>query len=227
MEENLMNEEMNENSLNAVLSKTFLWMFIGLLISAGVAWFTYDTGLFADIVVNGYFNTLLLLEVGVVLLFSFLLRKIPANVAAAMFFGYSFLNGLTLSVIFAVYEISSIATVFVAAAVIFGALALIGKNVKKDLSGFGIYLMVFLLVGIILTLINMFVLESEGLAIALDWGILIVFFGITIYDINKIKRYIATNAIASDKIHIYSAMELYLDFINIFLRLLSLFGKRK
>lgn len=135
-------------------------------------------------------------------------------------------NGVTLAVIFAVFELSSIITLFIASAVIYAILAIIGYKTNADLSSWSPYITVFLIVGIVLSIINLF-LESSLLDIGLDWFILILFMGITIYDINKMKLLAEDPNLNNEKIHIYCAMQLYLDFINIFLRILSIFGKRR
>lgn len=137
------------------------------------------------------------------------------------------INGVTLSVIFVVYELSSIVSVFVISAIVFGILGFIGYKTNKNLSSWGTYIIVFLIAGIVLSLLNLIVFRSSVLDIAIDWLILILFCGATIYDINKMKLLQESADINQDKIHIYCAMQLYLDFINIFLRILSLFGKSK
>ncbi len=137
------------------------------------------------------------------------------------------INGITLSAVFVVYELSSIVSVFVISAIVFGILGFIGYKTNRDLSSWGTYIIVFLIAGIVLSLLNLIVFRSSVLDIAIDWLILILFCGATIYDINKIKVLQESDDINQDKIHIYCAMQLYLDFINIFLRILSLFGKSK
>ena len=137
------------------------------------------------------------------------------------------INGVTLSVVFVVYELSSIVSVFIISALVFGILGFIGYKTNIDLNSWGTYIIVFLIAGIVLSLLNLIVFRSSVLDIAIDWLILILFCGATIYDINKIKVLQESADINQDKIHIYCAMQLYLDFINIFLRILSLFGKSK
>lgn len=137
------------------------------------------------------------------------------------------INGVTLSVVFVVYELSSIVSVFIISALVFGILGFIGYKTNRDLNSWGTYIIVFLIAGIVLSLLNLIVFRSSVLDIAIDWLILILFCGATIYDINKIKVLQESADINQDKIHIYCAMQLYLDFINIFLRILSIFGKRK
>ena len=137
------------------------------------------------------------------------------------------INGVTLSVVFVVYELSSIVSVFIISALVFGILGFIGYKTNRDLNSWGTYIIAFLIAGIVLSLLNLIVFRSSVLDIAIDWLILILFCGATIYDINKIKVLQESADINQDKIHIYCAMQLYLDFINIFLRILSLFGKSK
>ena len=130
------------------------------------------------------------------------------------------INGVTLSVVFVVYELSSIVSVFIISALVFGILGFIGYKTNRDLNSWGTYIIVFLIAGIVLSLLNLIVFRSSVLDIAIDWLILILFCGATIYDINKIKVLQESADINQDKIHIYCAMQLYLDFINIFLRIL-------
>ena len=218
------NEIVTENKL---YGKTFFWMFLGLLGSAIIAYYTYASGLFVNIVMEGYFYTLLIIELVAVFLFSLLFRKLPATVVGILYFVYAMLNGVTLSVIFAVFELSSIIYLFVISAFIFAVLALIGYKTNKDLSSWSPYITVFLIAGIVLSFINLFIIKSSMLDLAIDWLILALFCGITIYDINKIKMLQQVPEINQEKIYVYCAMQLYLDFINIFLRILSIFGKRR
>ena len=137
------------------------------------------------------------------------------------------INGVTLSVVFVVYELSSIVSVFIISALVFGILGFIGYKTNRDLNSWGTYIIVFLIAGIVLSLLNLIVFRSSVLDIAIDWLILILFCGATIYDINKIKVLQESADINQDKIHIYCAMQLYLDFIDIFLKLLRLFGRSR
>ena len=201
-------------------------MFLGLLGTAIVAWYTYSSGLFIDIIFKGYFNILLIAELVVVVLFSLLFKKLPPTIVGILYFVYAMINGVSLSVIFVVFELNSIVWLFVASALLFGGMALYGYKTNKDLSNWKTLLFGVLIVGIILSLINLF-LGNSTLDIVLDWVILFVFFGITAYDMNKIKALQYEAGLDQNKLHIYGAMELYLDFINIFLRILSIFGKRR
>lgn len=201
-------------------------MFLGLLGSGLVAWYTYSSGLFFKIMINDYFSILLIVELAVVILFSLLFRKLPPIIVAILYFVYSMINGVSLAVIFLAFQLSSIVWLFIASSVLFGGMALFGYITKKDLSNWRILLLSILIVGLILSVINIFAGNST-LDIVLDWVILFVFFGITAYDMNKIKQLQYDESLDKSKLHIYGAMELYLDFINIFLRVLSIFGKRR
>ena len=216
-----------DTTQNKLYGKTFFLMFLGLLGSAIVAWYTYYSGLFLDIVLQGGFGVLLILELVAVLLFSFLFRKLPPVAVGILYFVYSMLNGVTLATVFAVFELSSIIYLFVISALVFGVFAIIGYKTNKDLSSWGTYLTVFLIAGIVLSVINLFIIKSPGFDLLIDWLILALFCGVTIYDINKIKMLQNIPEINQEKIYIYCAMQLYLDFINIFLRILSIFGKRR
>ena len=213
-------------SLSSVLTNTFFRMFLGLLASAIAAAYTYYSGLYVSILSGSRFGILLVTELAVVFIFSLMFKKLSPTVVTILYFAYAFLNGFTLSVIFVVYQIQSIVYAFAGTAVLFGILAYIGKNTTKDISNWGTVLTVALFIGIVLTIINMFIGNSM-LDIVLDWAILFIFFGLTIYDTNKIKVMYEQGFVEDEKLYIYGAMELYLDFINIFLKLLRLFGKRR
>lgn len=227
----MIGEENNQEPIvgevkNDFIPKTFFWMFLGLLGTAIVAWYTYSSGLFLKILVGDAFGILLIAEVAVVLLFTFLFRKLPPTAVGILYFIYAAINGVTMSTIFVVFELNSIVLLFVASSVLFGGLALYGYKTSKDLSNWHTLLFGTLIIGLIVSLINLF-MKNSMLDIILDWVILFVFFGITAYDMNKIKQLSLDPDLDKSKLHIYGAMELYLDFINIFLRILSIFGKRR
>ncbi len=207
---------------SGVLGKTFLWMFMGLLATGLIAWYSYSSGY----VLKMNFQLLALAELIVVVVFSLAFRKLPATIVTVLYFGYAILNGFTFSVIFYVFELNSIISLFFVTAGMFGVLAYVGMKTEKDITGFGSFLYAGLFAGIIITLINLF-LKNPAIDIVIDWVMLAIFLGITVYDVNKIKNMEQYDIVEPDKLYIYGAMEIYLDFINIFIRLLSLFGKRK
>ena len=211
---------------NSVLTYTFFRMFLGLLASAVTALYAYYSGMYVQMIANGTFYGLAIAEIVVVILFSLSFTKASPTAVTIMFFGYAFLNGFTLSVIFAAYELTSIGYAFIATSALFGILSFIGYTTDKDLSNWSTMLTTTLIVGLVLTVINLFI-GSTMLDIVLDWAMLFLFFGLTVYDTNKIRAMHDAGFCDEEKLYVYGAMELYLDFINIFLRILSLFGRRK
>lgn len=215
-----------ENTDNKFFTKTFFWMFLGLLGSAIVAWYTYSSGLCFKLAISNGFATVAIIELIAVLIFSLLFRKLSPTLVGILYFVYAFLNGVTLSCIFVVYDLSSIAFIFVVTAILFGILALIGYKTNKDLSNWSTILFTTLIVGIIASIINIFI-GNEMIDIVLTWIMLVVFFGITVYDMNKLRMFSQDESLNQEKLYVYGAMQLYLDFINIFLKLLRLFGKSR
>ena len=211
---------------NSVLTNTFFRMFLGLLASAVTALYAYYSGMYVQMIANGTFYGLAIAEIVVVILFSLSFTKASPTAVTVMFFGYAFLNGFTLSVIFAAYQLTSIGYAFIATSALFGILSFIGYTTDKDLSNWSTMLTTTLIVGLVLTVINLFI-GSTMLDIVLDWAMLFLFFGLTVYDTNKIRAMHDAGFCDEEKLYVYGAMELYLDFINIFLRILSLFGRRK
>ena len=211
---------------NSVLTNTFFRMFLGLLATAITAFYAYYSGIYVDMIMNGYYTILAVVELVVVIVFSLLFKKLSPTAVTILYFAYAFLNGFTLSVIFAAFEMTSIAYAFVGTAALFGILAFIGYKTDTDISNWGTILTIALLIGIVLTVVNLFI-GSTMLDVVLNWAILFIFFGLTIYDMNKIKAMQEMGFCDDEKLYVYGAMELYLDFINIFLRILAIFGKHK
>lgn len=210
------------------LAKTFNWMAVGLAITGLVAYLTASTGLAYSIIGSPAFYVLLFAELGLVFYLSARVEKIQASTAQGLFVGYSVLNGLTLSVIFLAYTSASIAATFFITAGMFGAMAVYGLVTKKDLSGWGSFLFMGLIGIIIASLVNIF-LKSPAVSWVVSMIGVIVFTGLTAYDVQKIKRIgedgiMAQGDEAIRKGSIMGALTLYLDFINLFLMLLRFFG---
>lgn len=210
---------------NKIFSKVFMWMFIGLAITFGVG---YYVSLHSNMLYNifsGLYFFLAIAEIIVVIVLSARIRKLKPTTAKVLFCVYSFLTGLTFSSIFVVYNMMSIMYVFGITSMIFLIFAAIGYYTKIDLTKIGVYLFMILLGVIICSIINIFV-GSAKFDFALTVLCLIVFIIYIAYDIQVLKRnmYMIEN---EDNLAIYSALQLYLDFINIFLRLLQLFGRNR
>lgn len=218
----------NENGMSKFFSKVYLWMFIGLLVSGGVAYYTSVTPGIRGMVYSA-FNWLLILELVVVIAFSALRKKVSPLVAKILFILYATISGLTLSSIFLVYRLDSIGMVFLSSALMFGLMALYGYVTKTNLSSFGKVLIFALLAIIIMSLINMFV-GNGTFGIIISVISIVVFLGLTAYDMQALRamyNYYSNDENELNKVAIYGALDLYLDFINIFLRLLQLFGKSR
>lgn len=209
-----------------LIPMTFFWMFLGLLGTALIAIYSYKTDFVVNLVQDGYFSVVLIVELAVVIIFSFLFRKLSPVIVTILYFVYAMINGLTLSTIFYSFELESIATIFFGTAILFAILGLYGYKTNRDVSRWQPILMWTLIIGLIVSVVNIFV-GNTVLDIVIDWVILIAISGVTIYDMNKLKELSNVEGINQNKIHIYCAMQLYLDFINIFIRLLSIFGRRR
>ena len=210
------------------LAKVFNLMTLGLGITGVVAFLTANSGLASAIIGSPLFIMLVLAELGLVFFLSARVEKIQAKTASGLFIGYSVLNGLTLSVIFLGYTSTSIAGTFFIAAGMFGAMAVYGLVTKRDLSGLGSFLLMGLVGIIIASIVNIFLNNSSVHWMISVLGVLI-FTGLTAYDVQKIKRIGEEGILAQGdevvrKGTVMGALTLYLDFINLFLMLLRFFG---
>ena len=210
------------------LAKVFNWMALGLFITGVVAYFTANTGLAQTIISSPLFFILMIAELGLVFYLSARVDKIQASTASSLFLGYSVLNGLTLSVIFLAYTSSSIAGTFFITAGMFGAMAIYGLVTKRDLSGLGSFLFMGLIGIILASVVNIF-LKSSSVYWAISFLGVLIFTGLTAYDVQKIKKIGEEGIMAQGdetirKGSIMGALTLYLDFINLFLMLLRFFG---
>jgi uncharacterized protein len=213
------------------LAKVFNWMAIGLGLTALTAWLAARTGLTSSIVRSPLNMLLVFAELGLVFYLSARIDKIQASTAAALFFGYAVLNGLTLSVIFLAYTGASIIGTFVTTAAMFGAMSIYGMVTKRDLSGMGAFMFMGLIGILIASVVNIFLVSP-----AVHWAIsligVIVFVGLTAYDVQKIKMMgeqgiMMQGDAAVQKGAVIGALTLYLDFINLFLMLLRFFGSSR
>ena len=221
-----------DETFSNVLRRVYVWMALGLLVTAGVAAFVSVSPL--SQVLAGQpliFFALLIVELGLVVGLSWGINRISPATATLLFFAYAVLNGLTFSVLFLVYTLGSVATTFLATGALFGAMSIIGYTTKMDLSKVGSFLFMGLIGLIIAMLVNMFWANT-----ALSWIVtfagILLFLGLTIYDTQRIKRMTAAALQQGDenvqaRMGILGALALYLDFINLFLFILRLGGQRR
>jgi len=210
------------------LAKVFNWMAAGLGITGVVAYATAASGLAMTIINSPLFLIIALGTLGLVFFLSARIDKIQASTASMLFIVYSVLNGLFFSTIFLRYTGTSIAGTFVITAGMFGAMAVYGLVTKRDLSGWGSFLFMGLVGLIIASIVNIF-LKSPGVYWVTSAIGVLIFTGLTAYDVQKIKRMgeegiMSQGREAITKVSIMGALALYLDFINLFLMLLRLFG---
>ena len=210
---------------NKVFGKVFMWMFIGLLITflTGYVVSSNDNMLY-NIFSGGTYFILIVIELVLVVYLSARIHKMQVTTARIVFILYSFVSGLTFGSIFIVFKMSSIMLIFLITAILFGIFALIGRFTKLDLTKAGTILLMMLLGIVICTFVNVF-LKNDTLDLFVSYISIIVFLGFTAYDMQKIKM-LSYEFDDEDKIAIIGALELYLDFINIFIDLLRIFGKR-
>lgn len=206
-----------------LMPKVFLWMFVGLFVSFGTG---YYVSVHPNMVYNlfsGYtFLFLFLIELGVAIFFAARIRKMKPMTAIISYLLYSFITGLTLSGIFLAYSMLSILTIFGVTSIIFMIFAILGYVTKIDLTKFGTYLFMALLGIIIVTLINLF-LNNTMIDLIVSIVGIIIFIGFIAYDVQTVKNNLYEIG-EETNLAVYGAFQLYLDFINIFLDLIHLFG---
>jgi FtsH-binding integral membrane protein len=219
--------------LRAYMLRVYNYMAIGVALTGVAAWITYqmvltNPGLQQTLFGGPMYLVLLLAPLGLVFFLSFRIQHLAPATAQGLFFFYAALLGVSLTPIFIVYTGASIARVFFISAASFGALSLYGYTTQRDLSAFGSFLVMGLFGIIIASLVNIF-LASSALQFVISVVGVLVFAGLTAYDTQQIKEMYSVNddgTIASRKA-IMGALRLYLDFINLFLMLLRLFGDRR
>ncbi|MGY5352675.1 Bax inhibitor-1/YccA family protein [Wenyingzhuangia sp. IMCC45533] len=224
----------------AFMNKVYAWMSGALLITGFVAWWAASTPAFLNLLyhTDAYGNVVginkivfygsLFAEFGLVMWISARIQQMTSERASLLFVIYSILNGITLSTIFIIYTSASIYTTFFITAGTFGAMSFYGYTTKKDLTSWGNILFMALIGVVIASLVNLF-LQSAMLYWIVSYIGVAVFVGLTAYDTQKLKRMASQLNSEEDakKGAVLGALTLYLDFINLFLLLLRLFGDRK
>ena len=214
-----------------LMRKVYVWMTLALIITGATAYgVATSPGLMMAIATNRLlFWGLIIAEFGLVIAISAAINKLSLTTATLLFVLYSVINGATLSFIFAIYTMSSIASVFFITAGTFAVMAVIGYTTKKDLTSMGKILFMALIGIIIATIVNIF-LKSTGLQMIVSYLGVLIFVGLTAYDSQKIKQMLLMAPDASEgaqKIALLGALSLYLDFVNLFIYLLRIFGRRE
>ncbi|MEJ2688565.1 MAG: Bax inhibitor-1/YccA family protein [Deltaproteobacteria bacterium] len=229
-ERSMVLEQSQVQAQSVFLAKVFNWMFVGLLLTAGSAFLTANSRAALEFIFGNrlVFYGLIFAELGVVFTLASRVEKLSAGTATLLFLGYSVLNGVTLSAILMVYTMTSIAVTFLVTAGMFGVMAIYGFVTKKDLTSLGSFLFMGLIGIIIAAVVNFFVGSSMISWVISGIGV-IVFTGLTAYDVQRLSRIGASGIMtggeaAIRKGSLLGALTLYLDFINLFLMLLHFLG---
>ncbi|MEP6800790.1 MAG: Bax inhibitor-1/YccA family protein [Acidobacteriota bacterium] len=211
--------------VTAFLRKVYGWMFVGLGVTASVAFAVANTSAAQVLASNRMlFFGLVIAELGLVFYLSARVAKLSPTTAAGLFLAYSALNGVTLSMILLMYTGTSIATTFVVTAGMFGALALFGTVTRRSLAGVGQFAFMGLIGIILASLVGMF-LHSAGLQFIISVVGVIVFTALTAWDAQRLKQWaVATPDGQTGSYAVVGALSLYLDFINLFLFMLRFLG---
>ena len=214
--------------LRAYMLRVYNYMAGGLAVTGIVAYAAASSGFYQAIAGTPLIWLVMLAPLGFVLVLSFGIQHMSAGTAAVLFWIYAAVMGLSLGSIFLVFTGASIARVFFITAATYGAMSVYGYTTRTDLSGFGSFLMMGLIGIVIASLVNLF-LKSDGLQFAISIIGVLVFVGLTAYDTQRIKAmYLESDTDeAEGKKAILGALSLYLDFINLFMMLLQLFGARR
>ena len=215
-----------------LLRKVYVWMTLALVITGVTAYgVATSPGLMMTIATNKILLWgLLIAELALVFGVSAAINRLSLTTATLMFVLYSVINGVTMSFLFAIFEISSIFNVFLITSGTFAAMAVLGYVTKTDLSSLGKILMMALIGMIIATLVNVFFVKSSGFDLIISYVGVLIFVGLTAYDSQKIKNMLMTAEDAGEgyqKLALLGALTLYLDFINLFIYLLRILGKRE
>ena len=220
-------------TLSEFMSKSFGWMFAGLLVTFAVGIGAVMTGLIYPLINSGLFILTSIAELVLVFTLSARVQKLQPSTATGIFFGYAVLNGLNLSAIFLVYDYGSLILAFLVGAVYFGVMAVYGNVTNRDLTGWGPKLLGGLIALIVCSLVG-----SLFATFGMSFGVmdlmlcavgLLIFMGLTAYDTQMLKyyySYFGGDAAMPHKASIIGALNLYLDFINIFLYILRMLGRR-
>lgn len=229
---NYVQQTTDSSSLSKFISKTFGWMFVGLAITFGLGMFlTAGTNLESLVMQNtGIIFVAMIAEIVFIFILSFAINKLSVNAARVLYMLYSISMGVALSPILVAYDLSSIIWSFAGAGLMFGVFAVLGYKTKIDLSKIGIVLSIGLLCTILFSLVLFLFSGFETAQVLISGLVLLIFLGFTAYDMQMIKRTYQAHYLDGDSIQkfaIISALNLYLDFINIFIRLLSLFGRAR
>lgn len=213
---------------STLLRSVFSWMFVGLFVTFGVSLAVLNTPAFRFLLTPAITLTLCVVELGLVAWLCLRVMKMSPSKATTVFLAYSALNGITLAPLFYIYTSESVASAFLVSSSMFGAMALYGYTTKKDLSSWGSFLFMGL-IGVLIASLVSFFWSSSAFIFAINIASVVVFTGLTAYDVNRIKSMNSQYSSMGGEqrnFAIIGALSLYLNFINLFITMLRLFGDR-
>ncbi len=217
------------SSVQPLIRWTYAWMFVGLVVTSIIASMTDTTAILIQnpgLMIGAFIGELVL-----VIALSWAITRLSPAIAALMFIGYAALNGFTLSLIVHAYTASSVTGAFVATAGIFGVMTLFAFTTEIDLLQYRNYLFIGLIGLLVALVVNMFI-QSSGFDLIISIGGVLIFVALTAYDTQKLKYMAASPEYQADgeavaKYSIFGALQLYLDFVNLFIFILRLTGRRR
>ncbi len=219
-----------QSAYRVLMRKVFLWMALALAVTGLTAYYVASNAglLYTIFSSKGLFWGIIIAELALVFILSARIMKMSFATAGIMFVAYSVLNGITMASIFAVFTMESIASAFFVTAGMFGVMSFVGFTIKKDLGSFGSFFFMALIGLIIASVVNVFLGSSVLYWVVTYVGVLL-FVGLTAYDTQKIKHMLMTYGDdvndQTQKLALLGSLSLYLDFINLFLYLLRIFGR--
>jgi FtsH-binding integral membrane protein len=215
--------------LQPIMRQVYVWMGLGTLLTAFVAYLTVNTALI-DLAANPVVLIMAIIaEFGMVLGLSLGLNRMSGGTATTLFFAYAALNGFTLSIVLLAFTVGTVVSAFVVTAALFGVMSFIGYTTNVDLTKMGTYLMMGVIGLVIAMVVNLFI-NSGPLDMLISMIGVLIFTGLTAYDTQSIGRMAAEASAEGDaaaKLGVMGALKLYLDFINMFLFMLRLMGGRR
>jgi FtsH-binding integral membrane protein len=213
-------------ALQPVMRQVYIWMGLGTLLTAVVAYVTTNTSLIYLAANPVALLVAVIAEFGMVLGLNFVFNRLSSGAATALFFAYAALNGFTLSMVLLAFRLGAVISAFAATAVLFGVMSVIGYTTKVDLTRMGTHLMMGV-IGLVVALVVSVFINSGPLNLLISMVGVLIFTGLTAYDTQRIGRMAAemnAEGDAAAKLGVFGALMLYLDFINMFLFMLRLMG---
>ena len=213
--------------MKKLYSDTFKWLAIGLLVTFVTGFVIASSQSILMALISNPFGLWLpiIIQLGICIGLSAAIRKLSYSACVGLYLGYSVITGIDIAFLLVVFELSSVIFIFLVSACVFGLIAFLGKFLDVDVTKLGTILLVALLAVILLPIINYFFIHSESFDLMISCVAIVIFLGYIIYDLKIVEP--MAESVGEEKAAIYCAFQLYLDFINLFIRLLQIFGKRR